>query len=62
MVCEVSRVAGGRYLGLSEKCDRRLLERFQAKWEPVRRPETRQIKNLEALTVSVKRWTPLTRE
>ncbi len=32
-----------------------VLERFQAKWEPVRRPETRQNKNSDTFTVSMKR-------
>jgi hypothetical protein len=34
---------------------RSLLERFRAKWLPVRVKKTRQIKKLESFTVSVKR-------
>jgi len=35
------------------------LERFRAKWIPVRVKKTRQIKSLESFTVSMKRWKTL---
>jgi hypothetical protein len=48
---------------LREKMDFRIksgndaakLERSQAKWKPVRRPETRQDKDLDSFAVSMKR-------
>jgi hypothetical protein len=41
--------------GVARKCDegRRTLERFPAKWRPVRVKKTRQIKNLEPRSDSI---------